>query len=930
MNPQFSLDNIFSSLTPIRSEPLHSESISSHHPLFRLDIRNGAPYIIRLLNPKRSLSIAEARLSKEISRISEYSEPQNIDLKKGETDCVSLRENPYLLNLITPECHIEGPNGGKLTFHDDSAYPILRLSVNDDAPSVETALVISVGGNEYPSGVFLDDTHVLCGDDVFSVKSIGQNYASVAQLLAPIDKSLIESFLTLFLSYVSNVTPEINGIPPRYSKHTEHAMPTLFLEKVAADKALYLRTGSTIESSSGTLPPGFTPTVTATIDDNYRISIRKVEDCDISERTDRLESLIMQCAPNRNAKKEVYRDGNFFIIPEETAGPFLIRQLPQVLEDFRLVGSDKLKEYRVVAVTPKVNFKFSSGIDFLEGEGDVEIGGETFSIADILKQYSSKRYVQLSDGNRGIIDETYIQRLQRLFRRRDKDGHIKVTIFDLPEIEELIQSKVTGPFAARSRKVLEGFNSLKKDKAPKYKVNATLRRYQVEGVKWLSYLYKNDLGGCLADDMGLGKTLQTIALLSTIYPTADKPTLIIMPRSLLFNWEKELAKFCPDLTHYTYYGLQRDLTEAMKANVVLTTYALVRNDIEEFKKLKFECIVLDESQNIKNFAAQTTAAVMLLDAKHRFALSGTPMENNLTELYSLFRFLNPTMFGTLDDFNASYTNPIQRYGDKDASESLRRKIFPFILRRLKKDVLDDLPDRIDQTIYVEMSDAQKRLYDMRRISYRKQIDEAIARDGINKSQFIMFQALNELRRIASVPESVSDGSVSSPKIDELVDSILASASNGHKSVVFFNFIAGLEIVMSRLEKMGIQFETMTGSTSAQNRKKRVERFQSDPECMVMLLTLKVGGVGLNLTAADTVYIFEPWWNKAAEEQAINRLHRIGQKKTVTSFSIITVGTIEEKMLQLQAQKSELFDELISADTASSKHLTEKDIEFILS
>ena len=217
MNPQFSLDNIFSSLTPIRSEPLHSESLSSHHPLFRLDIRNGAPYIIRLLNPKRSLSIAEARLSKEISRISEYSEPQNIDIKNGETDCVSLRENPYLLNLITPECHIEGPNGGKLTFHDDSAYPILRLSVNDDAPSVETALVISVGDNEYPSGVFLDDTHVLCGDDVFSVKSIGQNYASVAQLLAPIDKSLIESFLTLFLSYVSNVTTEINGIPPRYS-----------------------------------------------------------------------------------------------------------------------------------------------------------------------------------------------------------------------------------------------------------------------------------------------------------------------------------------------------------------------------------------------------------------------------------------------------------------------------------------------------------------------------------------------------------------------------------------------------------------------------------------------------------------------------------------------------------------------------------------
>lgn len=403
-----------------------------------------------------------------------------------------------------------------------------------------------------------------------------------------------------------------------------------------------------------------------------------------------------------------------------------------------------------------------------------------------------------------------------------------------------------------------------------------------------------------------------------------------MPRSLLFNWEKELDKFCPKLTHYTYYGTERNLEEALKYQVILTTYALVRNDIEELRKQRFECVVLDESQNIKNVSAQITSAVLMLDAEHRFALSGTPMENNLTELYSLFRFLNPTMFGSLDDFNASYTNPIQRFGDKDASESLRRKIFPFILRRLKKDVLNDLPDRIDQTIYVEMSEKQKRLYNERRQSYRVQINEIIARDGIQKSQFVMFQALNELRRIASVPESVSDGVVASPKIDELVDSLIASAGNGHKSVVFFNFIAGLEIVMERLEKIGIQYETMTGSTSAGTRKKVVERFQSDPSCMVILLTLKVGGVGLNLTAADTVYIFEPWWNKAAEEQAINRLHRIGQKKTVTSYSIITMGTIEEKMLQLQAQKSELFNELISADTASTKTLTQKDIDFILS
>lgn len=924
---------MFTALRPLRHEQPEGSTEKKHKAVFRIALRFREPFIL-LTSDSAVLSPTERRLKAELTRIAEFTSSGFFDDNDRLGIYASLWENPHLLSFMTSKCRVNGPEGTPLSFHDDQAYTLLRIAEQELSDEVCLDLVIAADDKEYKDVLFLDDTHALCGDNVFTLKSVGDNYQSIAKLLVPVEKDLLESFLTLFLTYVSNVTPELNGERPRYSSHTEHAQPTLFLEKVAQDKALYLRVGSTVESLAGNLPPGVTPTVAVSISEDRRINIRHVEDCNIEARTARLEELIMQSAPNRNAKKEIYRDGFFFIVPEETAGPFLLSSLPQVLEDFKLVGSEKLKEYKVVAVLPKVKFKFSSGIDFLEGEGDVEIAGESFSIADILKQYAAKRYVELSDGNRGIIDENYIQRLQRLFRRRDKDGRIRVTIFDLAEVEELIQSKVTGPFAARSRKVLEGFNALKTAKAPKFKVDAKLRPYQTEGVKWLDYLYRNNLGGCLADDMGLGKTLQTIALLSMIYSGKEKenkaPTLIVMPRSLLFNWEKELDKFARQLTHYTYYAGQRDLEEAMKHNVVLTTYALVRNDIEEFRKLRFECVVLDESQNIKNYTAQTTTAVMLLEADHRFALSGTPMENNLTELYSLFRFLNPTMFGSIDDFNASYTNPIQKSGDKDASKSLRRKIFPFILRRLKKDVLDDLPDRIDQTIYVEMSENQKRLYDQRRLSYKQEIDEAIRRDGVNKSQFLLFQALSELRRIASVPESASDGRVHSPKIDELIESLSASVSNGHKAVVFFNFLSGLEITGTRLEKLGIQFETMTGSSSASARKKSVERFQGDPDCMVMLMTLKTGGVGLNLTAADTVYIFEPWWNKATELQAINRLHRIGQKMTVTSYSLITIGTIEEKMRQLQEQKSELFDELISADAATSKHLSENDIDFILS
>ena len=268
-----------------------------------------------------------------------------------------------------------------------------------------------------------------------------------------------------------------------------------------------------------------------------------------------------------------------------------------------------------------------------------------------------------------------------------------------------------------------------------------------------------------------------------------------------------------------------------------------------------------------------------------------------------------------------------RDDDKDAMASLRRRIFPFMLRRLKKDVLTELPDRVEQTLYVEMEKDQAEFYEQRRRFYQEKINNSIAAEGIKKSQFVMFQALTELRRIASVPESLTDGRVHSPKLEELVEQVADAVANGHKCVVFFNYIAGLELTGERLSRLGIDYEVMTGATT--NRSKVVERFNNDRNCMVFLMTLKTGGVGLNLTVADTVFIFEPWWNKAAEEQAINRLHRMGQKAKVHSYSLITRDTIEEKIRLLQEQKSQLFDDLISADASTSKQLSQEDINFIL-
>ena len=502
-----------------------------------------------------------------------------------------------------------------------------------------------------------------------------------------------------------------------------------------------------------------------------------------------------------------------------------------------------------------------------------------------------------------------------------------MSFFDLAELEDLLDAPSNAEPFVKHRAVYEGFNKLSSQKMRFPQVKAELRSYQREGVKWMNYLYENNLGGCLADDMGLGKTLQTISMLARIYPEQKESSLIVMPRSLIFNWQAELKRFAPQLTVYTFYGPTRDLEEARKHHLILTTYAMVRNNVELFKDAHFHYVVLDESQNIKNVTAQSTQAVYLLKADHRLALSGTPIENNLTELYSLFRFLNPAMFGSLSDFNATYTTPIQKQGDAETMDALRRKIFPFMLRRLKKDVLKELPDRIEQTLYVEMEPDQAEFYERRRAYYQDLLRNNIRKEGLQKSQFLMFQALGELRRIASVPESFADSDVTSPKLNPLMDSLTDAVAGGHKAVVFFNYIAGIELVGEALEKEGISYATMTGATH--DRKSIVERFQNDRSLKVLLMTLKTGGVGLNLTAADMVYIFEPWWNKAAEEQAINRLHRFGQKSTVLSYSLITRDTIEEKIQQLQQQKADLFEGLITHDSSMTKVLTEEDINFIL-
>ena len=774
----------------------------------------------------------------------------------------------------------------------------------------------------------LSDSHVLTANTIHPVHPIGDNFASLGYFLIRFPKDWLESYLSVFFSYMENIIPVFEDYKLVRSEQPIETVTTIIFEKVDEDMSLYLRLVQGIEGMDYDFVQRFDLVNIARLTMEHQILLQRIYHHDNKEQIKILHRKIASYAPTKE-KKDIYQEGDLFIIPESIAGPFLIGALPDLVRDYRLVGSDKLCKYKVRPATPRLKMGVSSGIDFLEGNASIMIDDEEFSLRKFLAQYKKDKYITLADGNRAIIDESYMRRLERIYKHgAQKDGTLRVSFFDLPEVEELMQQRMEGAAFEHHREVYDGFNHLSEQKMRFPQVKATLRNYQAEGVKWINYLHEHSLGGCLADDMGLGKTLQTIAMLARIYPKVKSPSIIVMPRTLLFNWQDELRKFAPQLTFYVYYGNQRDMKEAFKNHLILTTYALVRNDIEELMKKKFHYIILDESQNIKNVTSQTTQAVMLLQGKHRLALSGTPIENNLTELYSLFRFLNPAMFGQMEEFNREYTYPIQQQGDKEAMATLRRKIYPFLLRRLKKDVLKELPDRSEQTLYCEMSPEQQRFYEERRRYYQGIVRSEIKEKGISKSQFVMFQALSELRRIASVPESLSDGQISSPKIEQLLDNVVDAVSNNHKVVVFFNFIAGIELVSERLDKEGIYFVTMTGST--RDRRSVVERFQNAPACQVLLMTLKTGGVGLNLTVADTVFIFEPWWNKAAEEQAINRLHRIGQKQKVMSYSIITRDTIEEKILLLQQQKAELFDGLIGSDSSSTKVLSEEDIEYILS
>lgn len=747
----------------------------------------------------------------------------------------------------------------------------------------------------------------------------------LSDLFQKIDKYELESYATLILKNYKNIDLKYEDYETVVSEE-RNAIPQIIIEKISFDNSLYIKINSIISTMDYEF---FTKNKIETVlivnELEKKLEISKINLENLSSDMFEIVKVLTKLQKSIGLKSSYYIDNeNFIILNEELAKEFVKKELLQLTGKYSIIGTDRLRKYNIKAVRPKLSGKFSYNLDYFEGEVEVEIEGEKFSIQQLLNNYKKDEYIILSDGTNALINREYIEKLQRVFKEED-GNKIKVSFFDMPIVQDMIDEKAFENDFLGNKDFFEGINELPKEEVEYPKLNATLRDYQKYGYKWLKYLTDNNLGACLADDMGLGKTLQAIALLSNLHEEKKKKSMVIMPKSLIYNWENEIKKFAPKLKVGVYYGINRDFSSLKKVDVILTTYGTIRNDIENLLEHKFDLLILDESQNIKNINSQTTKAVLLLNAKKRVALSGTPIENNLLELYSLFRFLNPEMFGSVQRFTNNYIVPIQKYSDISTIEELKKKIYPFLLRRVKKEVLEDLPDKIEKLVYVDMNDEHRRFYEERRKYYYSLLEKNTSSQG-NFDKFFVLQAINELRHIVSSPELGSKKIISSKK-EVLIENVVEAIENNHKVLVFVNYLSSIESICDSLKENKIKYLKMTGQTK--DRQTLVDKFQNDSRYKVFVMTLKTGGVGLNLVSADTIFIYDPWWNTTVENQAIDRAYRLGQDKTVFAYKMIMRNTIEEKILKLQEIKNKLLDDLISEDNLSTKNLSKNDIEFIL-
>ncbi len=587
------------------------------------------------------------------------------------------------------------------------------------------------------------------------------------------------------------------------------------------------------------------------------------------------------------------------------------------------------------------NFKLSvsSGVDWFELDAQADYDGASASLPELLKALQrGESFVRLDDGSRGMLPEEWLARYAPLAELgKLADGKLRFSHTQALLIDAWLAEQPGVDLDEAFRRVrdrMQSFQGIKPACEPK-SFHGQLRDYQRDGLGWLNFLDEFGFGGCLADDMGLGKTVQVLALLEARRAQRNggeraAPSLVVAPRSLIHNWIDEAKRFAPELRVLDYTGLGRAEQRSRfgEHELIMTTYGTLRRDVGHLKDVEFDYCILDEAQAIKNADSQAAKACRLLSARRRLAMTGTPVENHLGELWSIFEFLNPGMLGRsslIKQLSSDAALP-----NSGALEALAKGLRPFLLRRTKEQVLKELPEKTEQTLFCELEKKQRKLYDELLRHYRDSLGKKIETDGLKKSKIHVLEALLRLRQAACHPGLLDRKRKNEPsaKLVTLLEQLAGVLDGGHKALVFSQFTSLLAIVREQLDRQGVAYEYLDGQT--RDRKARVERFQNDPACPLFLISLKAGGLGLNLTAADYVFILDPWWNPAAEAQAVDRAHRMGQSRRVFAYRLIAQDTIEEKILKLQADKRLLAEAIVSADKGVLSKLTAEDLQWLLS
>jgi len=835
--------------------------------------------------------------------------------------------------LREPPHHLTANEIQQVEFADKPIHPQLYVSKKDDIYTIDLQLQIEGRAVPYKElkqinpALFRYDYSLFCLSNMQELQ-IAEQFMPGGKIEVPgaewvtyLEKRVMEWSKIIHVQFADELVETNDRVKPSYHLFLQEREQVLVLKPAFMYNGIEIRWGffgDVIQPQNGVVK--------------------------VIKRNEAMENEFVNMLRNLHTDMQQNMKEFYFYLPGNSvlANNWFFR-FTEVMREWNvnLFGFEGLKNLRINANKPLTKVNVSSGVDWFDAQVEIKFGEQPVSVTEIKRALAQKQnFVRLDDGSVGLLPEEWLKKYSLLLKIAETKGNkLRLKKFHFSVLDELLaevdETAILEDLEIKKDKLNEIINNDFSEMLPPEQLKATLRPYQLAGFQWLLFLKEAGWGGILADDMGLGKTVQTLSFFQHYKnENPDAHFMVICPTTLMYNWENEIKKFTPGLTYFIHHGSKRtSIPQVFRDfDISITTYGTMRSDIKMLKDIVFDYVVLDESQSIKNPQSQVAKASLLLNAKNRLALSGTPVQNNTFDLYAQMNFLNPGMLGSREFFMNEFANPIDKFQEPEIKEQLRKLTYPFLLRRTKEQVAKDLPEKTETILYCEMGTAQSKIYEAYRNMYRSQILGMIEERGIERSQLHILQGLTKLRQICDSPAILNEEEKfpnESVKLDELMREIDENVGD-HKALIFSQFLGMLALIKQELEKKGIPYAYFDGSTSSKDREIAIQEFQNNHNCRVFLISLKAGGIGLNLTAADYVYIVDPWWNPAVEQQAIDRTHRIGQTKNIFAYRLICKDTIEEKMLQLQERKRALAADLVGDDSAMMKKLTRDDIVFLFS